>query len=388
MKRVFSFPRKFRNYFRVKEIPPPVTVSDNMTDPNNSIIYGLEFQSRCLCSFVSTEITFLAGTQSLKGDNYVHKIVFDDEGNALNKSIFPHPDGEIWHLSSSPFHEDIIATVHQQFVGSKANQGCTVFKLNNNDGNCTTDKQFDLNCPDKQFVVSKTQWHPADSACLLTLAETTINFWDIDVAKTTNSISSTTKYETKSAIKFSAAEWYPHSSNSQVGAAIDNSVQFYDARDPKVLVSTIDHAHGQMIRDINFNVNKTHTIATCGDDCYVKIWDMRKKSEPLVTMSEHGHWVWSVRFNPLHDSLILSCSSDSRVILHRIASVSSEVNDLERQKDLLEDCVVKYYEDHEDSVYAAEWSHADPWTFASLSYDGRLVINRVPNDEKWKYILD
>merc|ERR1712226_118824 len=149
--------------------------------------YGLEFQSRCLCPFVSgsgsTEITFLAGTQSLKGDNYVHKIVFDDEGNALNKSIFPHPDGEIWHLSSSPFHEDIIATVHQQFPtqggGHKPLQGCTVFKLSNEDDtNCTTEKQFEPNCPADNKggagAVSKTQWHPADSGCLLTLAETTI----------------------------------------------------------------------------------------------------------------------------------------------------------------------------------------------------------------------
>ena len=27
-------------------------------------------------------------------------------------------------------------------------------------------------------------------------------------------------------------------------------------------------------------------------------------------------------------------------------------------------------------MYTAEWSVADPWTFASLSYDGRLVIGK------------
>lgn len=357
-----------------------------MSDPSG-IIYGLEFQSRCLCPYVSTDITFLAGTQSLKGDNFVHKITFDDEGNALSKLVYPHPFGEIWHLSSSPFHEDFIATVHQYFTGTKAVQGATVFKLVNEDGNLSTVKQFDLT-RDNKSNVTKVQWHPSDSEVLLTLVDTSLNIWDIDVARTTAIVSASTDYETKSSVKFMAAEWYPHSNNNQIGAAVDTSVLFYDARDPKAIVSVIEHAHGQTIRDINFNMNKTYTIATCADDCYVKIWDMRKKTEPLVTLSEHGHWVWSVRFNPLNDPLILTCSSDSKVILHRVASVSSQVNDLERQNDLLEDCVVKCYEDHEDSVYAAEWAHADPWTFASLSYDGRLVINRVPNDEKWKYILD
>jgi hypothetical protein len=45
------------------------------------------------------------------------------------------------------------------------------------------------------------------------------------------------------------------------------------------------------------------------------------------------------------------------------------------------------YDEHADSVYAVEWSAADPWVFASLSFDGRLVINRVPRDIKYKILL-
>ena len=51
------------------------------------------------------------------------------------------------------------------------------------------------------------------------------------------------------------------------------------------------------------------------------------------------------------------------------------------------DGVIATYEEHEDSVYAVDWSTADPWVFASLSYDGRLVINRVPRAEKYKILL-
>lgn len=58
-----------------------------------------------------------------------------------------------------------------------------------------------------------------------------------------------------------------------------------------------------------------------------------------------------------------------------------------RAKEPLKDSVVSTYEEHEDSVYAAEWSSADPWLFASLSYDGRLVINRVPRALKYRILL-
>lgn len=58
-----------------------------------------------------------------------------------------------------------------------------------------------------------------------------------------------------------------------------------------------------------------------------------------------------------------------------------------RSKEPLQDSIIATYEEHEDSVYAAEWSSADPWLFASLSYDGRLVINRVPRALKYRILL-
>lgn len=47
-----------------------------------------------------------------------------------------------------------------------------------------------------------------------------------------------------------------------------------------------------------------------------------------------------------------------------------------------DDGLIKKFEDHADSVYSIEWSPNDPWIFASLSYDGRLIINKVPDEEK------
>ncbi|OUC45276.1 hypothetical protein D917_01975, partial [Trichinella nativa] len=100
--------------------------------------------------------------------------------------------------------------------------------------------------------------------------------------------------------------------------------------------------------------------------------------------------VCSVRFNPVHDQLFLSSSTDSKVVLWCAASFSSESVDLSFNNDMedsnisnIPDGPLREYDDHEESVYCCEWSACDPWVFASLSYDGRIVIKRVPRDLKY-----
>lgn len=92
------------------------------------------------------------------------------------------------------------------------------------------------------------------------------------------------------------------------------------------------------------------------------------------------------------------------MILHSVVTFSSESESLKNFQDeeekgedeegtrkeprvALQDGVIRNYEDHEESVYCAEWATGDPWVFASLSYDGRLIVNKVPRGVKDK-ILD
>lgn len=77
-------------------------------------------------------------------------------------------------------------------------------------------------------------------------------------------------------------------------------------------------------RDLDFNGNRQYYIATCGDDGYMKFWDIRNPTEPVMSRMEHSHWVWSIRINRFHDQLVLTSSSDSRVILCSTASIASE----------------------------------------------------------------
>lgn len=52
-----------------------------------------------------------------------------------------------------------------------------------------------------------------------------------------------------------------------------------------------------------------------------------------------------------------------------------------------EDRLISIFDEHEESVYVAEWASNDPWLLASLSYDGRLILNRVPKKEKFQILL-
>jgi len=48
---------------------------------------------------------------------------------------------------------------------------------------------------------------------------------------------------------------------------------------------------------------------------------------------------------------------------------------------LSEDKLLALYTEHEDSVYNVAWSQgSNPWLFASLSYDGRVVVHKVPKE--------
>ena len=272
-------------------------------------------------------------------------------------------------------------------------------------------------------------WHPEDGDKLCTMEPQSLCLWDVESGKEESELKidfDKLDFKTRGN-KISKFRWSPHSHCSILGLAINNQIIAKDIRSDKNYVWKID-ANSQVVKNLDFNPNAQYYLASCGEDCQFKLWDTRKVSEPVVSMLNHSHWIWSVRYNLYHDQLILTCSSDCRVVLSRVSSFASqpfghlldtddtlnETDTLNEDDELaneqsinrnelilndnltestsfsqkkLDDGVVSVFSEHEDSVYAAEWSNADPWIFASLSYDGRLSINRVPNIEKYNLLI-
>lgn len=115
-------------------------------------------------------------------------------------------------------------------------------------------------------------------------------------------------------------------------------------------------------------------------------------------------------FNPFHDQLMLSGGADCRVGLWRVSSVSSapllelgeeeEVGSAEdpitgaltqpakqQEPRMAADQAVKVHLDHLDTVTGLAWSSTGAWVYASLSYTGRVAVNKVPNQEKYRVLL-
>lgn len=189
-------------------------------------------------------------------------------------------------------------------------------------------------------------------------------------------------------------------------ALYENGLRSYDIRDPSKMAWQISDAHSQPIRDLDVNPNKAFHLATAGDDGVLKIFDCRNVKEPVFSRRDHLHWIFSVSFNKFHDQLLLTSSSDGKVLLTCASSCSSEAPkdrsiggqaDAEDEEDTefhqkdkktqLGDGLLETFEQHEESVYCVEWSAADPWIFASVSYDGRVIISRVPKKYKYQILL-
>lgn len=365
----------------------------------NSVIYGLEFQARALCAqLADTEkIRFFVGTQSLKQvNNQIHLVEFDEEKSTLKTLVYHHSDGEVWKLNASPTDPSLIASCYNSV--NKENL-CTmktaILKIpdtfnNDNIDNLEIVTKFDTATFGND--IKTTEFHPNDRTKAASVTDNQIVVWDI-LSENAQNVSSIT-LEGKNSPKFTTGKWNPHQNGNQFATATDTHLKTYDIRTGS-LAWNIDNVHSQLTRDIDFNLNKQYHIATCGDDGFVKIWDFRQTSGPVYSRTDHSHWVWCVRFNPFHDQLLLTASSDARVLLSSAASVSSENNEsvisddaLENQdnKQILSDGPLQWCE-HEDSVYCAEWAPAEPWIFASLSYDGRLLISRVKRSLKYQIML-
>jgi len=376
------------------------------------VIYGLDFQTRALAAVTSEtdQVRFLIGTQSLKYENQIHDVLYDEDTNTVSKAIYKHEKGEIWEVNTAPAEKRLISTCYNEILGGNTCQmKGSLWRLPENievsgGGNEDLAANHELELiaelsddasDGNQQNLKCVRWQPGENDRLCTVVDSQIVLWDLNNGSV--SVHSKISMERKNNPIINGGQWNPHHGCNQFAAAIDTNIHIWDIRS-KACCSSIDGAHGQMIRHMDFNPNKQYYLATCGDDCANKFWDMRNVKQPIVSRVHHSHWVWNVRFNHFHDQLVLTSSSDARVVLSSEISISSEpygklIEDVDDSKvgqesqQKLDDGVISVYNEYEDSVYCVQWSTADPWIFAALSYDGRLVINKVPRSVKYKILL-
>ena len=218
----------------------------------------------------------------------------------------------------------------------------------------------------------------------------------------------------------------PHHKNL-LCLGIENGFYQIDLRAPAADISLKqDCAHSDLLMDLDYNPNKLNTVATCGRDSVLRFWDLRRADKCLLEFEEDSHWINKVKFNRFHDQLLITGCTSTFVSLYRASSVSqmplshvplADLNSSntfimttmtlgdggldsdrfmsstarglfggEHGGEDIQDKVIQRYE-LEDSVNVIDWSAADAWIFAGVSYNGTFFLNHVPSKEKYKILL-
>lgn len=175
----------------------------------------------------------------------------------------------------------------------------------------------------------------------------------------------------------------------------DRSLCLWDPRSSQVSLN-MKTCHFFPILSLGANPNLDYMYATGGADGRIMFWDIRQAngSNPLkVTSNAHAHHVTSVRYHPVHDQLLISSGTDCAVHLWLYQSVSSSPSSAvpltsprPKKTEPVADELVQSYRHHEDSVYRCCWSR-EGWAFASVSYDGLVMVNSVPTTEKYRIMV-
>ncbi|CAM9365257.1 unnamed protein product [Discosporangium mesarthrocarpum] len=406
-----------------------------------SAVYSLKRPARCIagqtpaadCEDQETP-GFLVGTCSLREENELHLLGFHEDNNELLcEKIFSHPD-EIWGISPSPRDQSLVLTCGNACrTQPEATEGAFKVALWKLPDECPVEEEEDdprnysndtgelgpmkLPLGDPLASVGSFEtattamlWSPTSNQrdALVTLGDGRLTHWDFSSEGFSEVGTASVCREPPAAASrlTPAAAWDPHRPD-QVVTAVGCSMVCWDLRSMSPS-TTVANAHRYAVCDVDYNPNKPFCAVTGGEDRLIKFWDLRKPKSPVMVMLGHDHWVCTVKYNRFHDQLLLSGSSDCMVHLWRVSSVSSapllEPDDdhgLEPEDDLGEDLGsiermgkgeaadirVRTFDEHEDTVTAVVWSECDAWVMASLSYDGRVILNHVPSAEKYKILL-
>ncbi|KAL9261487.1 WD repeat-containing protein [Drosera capensis] len=342
-----------------------------MQGASTSIGYGLKYQARCIADVkADTDHTsFITGTLSLKEENEVHLIRLDSGGTELVcEGLFSHPS-EIWDLASCPFDQRIFSTV----FSSGESYGAAVWQIPELYGQLNSPQLEQIASLDSHTgkIKSVLWWPTGRHDKLIGVDEQNLLVWSLDSSKKTAQVHS--KESAGKLHSWTGGSWDPLDLNA-VALTSESVIQLWDLRTMK-MSSSLERAHA---RAVDYDPKKQHILVTAEDESGIRVWDLRMPKFPIADLPGHAHWTWAVRCNPEYDGLILSAGTDSTVNLWFTSVRSCDTPESPTELGTRRaNPLLHAYSDYEDSVYGLAWSTREPWMFASVSYDGRVVVESI-----------
>lgn len=231
---------------------------------------------------------------------------------------------EVWRIAACPSREDLIATLHSDSTGRAGGRQSTLWRLTGVGEDAASgalrplEQLATLSDDDSEShgrgkQLGSTVWSPEGPHAVATTEGRRICIWslqesDPSVAKLSGRASAPGT--------ISACCWGGPPGSARLLSSSNGDIHTWDARalggSPTTVA--IARAHGgSAVLSLDCNPLKPHQVLSAGGDLLLKCWDVRKATEPLLTLPGHSHWATNARYNPSHDQLVLSASTDHTV---------------------------------------------------------------------------
>lgn len=349
----------------------------------------------------------------MKQENEIHVLDFDEEAGGVRSIILNHPQ-EVTGITPSNSEENVFFTCSTALADGYLKYQANLYRYQLSVWQDKTARgNLEQLCSLTEFEgqINKLAWDPTENSRSVALVdETQLRIYKLrDGASQIKPEMSIQVPGNKGQIKLHYVAYNPHQTH-ELMTLNDCCVRGWDTRSSEQSW-ILERANTLYARDMDMNPNRPYYFVTAGDDAKLRFYDQRQLKAPLKEVTQHTHWVWSIEYNQFYDQLVLSGGSDAQVILNHVVSLSSaaagqshsademsegedskkrfkqRTDENKRVKDTPGDSVLAILEQHEESVYGVSWSRADPWVFGSVSHEGRVVINTVSSDDKYKIIL-
>uniref|UniRef100_A0A0N4ZMV0 WD_REPEATS_REGION domain-containing protein n=1 Tax=Parastrongyloides trichosuri TaxID=131310 RepID=A0A0N4ZMV0_PARTI len=344
------------------------------------VIHGIDLPARCLISLPSEneQNFFLVGTHGVRNKNELHVLLYDEETERVSTTSCVFDRGEVRQLSAN--NNQLVGIGISSIDKNKVIGSVEIWKyMLNNEDKIQFESKVSIS-DNSENTPKAIQSVNFSSNQLLVAYDNYLQTFDVS-----NNLKSNQKpFECCQTILDAAFD--PFSLSNIALVSSEANLSTWDLRQ-NVLTDTFINNDMTRIRKFDFNPNNQYYMALGCDDGKVLILDTRNTSKIVHSYKNHYHWVQCIKYNPVHDQLILSTGSDNLVCLYNSIindGVSfSESNESKDITNILSDGLIDRLTDHEESVYSCAWSHNDPWTFGTLSYDGRVNIYRIKRDIKY-----
>lgn len=364
--------------------------------------HSMKRPARCLAALEGDvdRSTFLAATTSLRATNELHVLDYNEDTSELwcpKAYSLPH---EAWALASCPSasHLDLVLATYS----TAKDQRTALYRMDRladrpSVPELAPHQSTPAAVPMTQLLhlgegasrhgdVRAIAWNAVLPEQVATAERRTVRLWQLSHGAAASSAAEVGAAAPPGAdAEFGSCKWDPHHAHS-LALGVDHDIVTLDTRSMKEAVA-VGAAHEQRVASLDYNSNRPNAVLSAGDDYYVRWWDLRRPSAPLLALRAHSHWVTSATFNRFHDQLALSTGTDGAVKLWRAGAASSAPSADEAANEAEEDGLVEAFETHDTTVVGAVWSAADAWDFCSLSIDGKVAIHHVPPSVKYQILL-